>query len=184
MGFPRQEYWSRLPFPSLEDLPNPGIKLRSSALQSHQGSFQLTHKREQAHFLECKFRVRGNVFSWNLTATDQAQHYRPTKPQKFSLMCLISTQVRSGTGSSSDFHWIMPNLLASLICKLECSLQPSAITPNPSLHPALSSDNNPLQTGSVPTTFGMLQSQTECESEPKSLHTIPFTFLSHSTPRP
>lgn len=54
----------------------------------------------------------------------------------------------------------MPNLLASLICKLECSLQPSAITPHPSLHPALSSDNNPLQTGSVPTTFGMLQSQT------------------------
>ena len=26
MGFPRQEYWSRLPFPSLRDLPNPGIK--------------------------------------------------------------------------------------------------------------------------------------------------------------
>ena len=26
MGFPRQEYWSGLPFPSLGDLPNPGIK--------------------------------------------------------------------------------------------------------------------------------------------------------------
>ena len=26
MGIPRQEYWSRLPFPSLEDLPNPGIE--------------------------------------------------------------------------------------------------------------------------------------------------------------
>ena len=63
MGFPRQEYWSRLPFPSLEDLPNPGIKLGSSALQSLQGSFQLTHASEQACFLECKFRVRGNVFS-------------------------------------------------------------------------------------------------------------------------
>ena len=25
MGFSRQEYWSRLPFPSPEDLPNPGI---------------------------------------------------------------------------------------------------------------------------------------------------------------
>ena len=24
-GFPRQEYWSGLPFPSPEDLPNPGI---------------------------------------------------------------------------------------------------------------------------------------------------------------
>ena len=34
MGFPRQEYWSGLPFPSLEDLPDPGIELRSPALQA------------------------------------------------------------------------------------------------------------------------------------------------------
>ena len=26
MGFSRQEYWSGLPFPSPEDLPNPGIQ--------------------------------------------------------------------------------------------------------------------------------------------------------------
>ena len=26
MGIPRQEYWRSLPFPSLEDLPNPGIE--------------------------------------------------------------------------------------------------------------------------------------------------------------
>ena len=29
MGFSRQEYWSGLPFPSLGDLPNPGIEPRS-----------------------------------------------------------------------------------------------------------------------------------------------------------
>ena len=34
MEFPRQEYWSRLSFPSLGDLPNPGIKPRSPALQA------------------------------------------------------------------------------------------------------------------------------------------------------
>ena len=34
MGFPRQEYWSGLPFPSPEDLPNPRIKLRTLALQA------------------------------------------------------------------------------------------------------------------------------------------------------
>ena len=28
MGFSRQEYWSGLPFPSPEDLPDPGIKPR------------------------------------------------------------------------------------------------------------------------------------------------------------
>ena len=34
MGFSRQEYWSGLPFPSPGDLPNPGIKPRSPALQA------------------------------------------------------------------------------------------------------------------------------------------------------
>ena len=44
MGSSRQEYWSRLPFPSPGDLPDPGIEPRSPALQakslplSHQGS--------------------------------------------------------------------------------------------------------------------------------------------------
>ena len=32
MGFPRQEYWSGLPFPSQRDLTEPGIELRSPAL--------------------------------------------------------------------------------------------------------------------------------------------------------
>ena len=34
MGFSRQEYWSGLPFPSPGDLPHPGIKPRSPALQA------------------------------------------------------------------------------------------------------------------------------------------------------
>ena len=34
MGFSRQEYWSRLPFPSPGDLPDPGIESRSPALQA------------------------------------------------------------------------------------------------------------------------------------------------------
>ena len=32
MGFSRQEYWSGLPFPYAEDLPNPGIEPGSPAL--------------------------------------------------------------------------------------------------------------------------------------------------------
>ena len=32
MGFPRQEYWSELPFPFPGDLPNPGIKPMSPTL--------------------------------------------------------------------------------------------------------------------------------------------------------
>ena len=44
MGFPMQEYWSGLPFPSPEDLPDPGIKPASPTLAggffttNHQGS--------------------------------------------------------------------------------------------------------------------------------------------------
>ena len=34
MGFPRQEYWSGLPFSSPGDLPDPGTEPRSPALQA------------------------------------------------------------------------------------------------------------------------------------------------------
>ena len=34
MGFPRQEHWNGLPFPSTGDLPDPGIESKSPALAS------------------------------------------------------------------------------------------------------------------------------------------------------
>ena len=34
MGFPRQEYWSGLPFPPTGDLPDPGIEPGSPALRA------------------------------------------------------------------------------------------------------------------------------------------------------
>ena len=34
MGFPRLEYWSGLPFPTPGDLPDPGSKCESPALQA------------------------------------------------------------------------------------------------------------------------------------------------------
>ena len=51
MGFPRQEHWSEVPFPSPGDLPDPGIKLVSPVSSicrqilyhlSHQGRFSLS----------------------------------------------------------------------------------------------------------------------------------------------
>ena len=41
MGFSRQEYWSGLPFPSPGDLPNPGIKPGSPALQADSLLYEL-----------------------------------------------------------------------------------------------------------------------------------------------
>ena len=56
MGFSRQEYWSGLPFPSPGDLPNPGIKLGSPALEadaltSEPPAWPLTFIHFQIHFL-------------------------------------------------------------------------------------------------------------------------------------
>ena len=39
MGFPRQEYWSRLPFPPPEDLPKSGIKAMFPAAPALVGKF-------------------------------------------------------------------------------------------------------------------------------------------------
>ena len=41
MGLSRQEYWSGLPFPSPEDLPDPGIKPESPTLQADSLPFEL-----------------------------------------------------------------------------------------------------------------------------------------------
>ena len=52
-GFPRQEYWSGLPFPSLEDIPDPGIKPASPALA---GKFFTTEPPEKTfHHLVSPF---------------------------------------------------------------------------------------------------------------------------------
>ena len=41
VGFSRREYWGGLPFPSPGDLPDPGIKPQSSALQADSLPFEL-----------------------------------------------------------------------------------------------------------------------------------------------
>ena len=44
MGIPRQEYWSGLSFPSQGDLPHPGIKPRSHALEADSSPSKPTGK--------------------------------------------------------------------------------------------------------------------------------------------
>ena len=41
-GFPRQEYWSQLPFPSSKGLPDPGIEFVSLASPALAGRFFTT----------------------------------------------------------------------------------------------------------------------------------------------
>ena len=42
MGFPREEYWDGLPFPSLGDLPDPGIEPKSPMSPALAGGFFTT----------------------------------------------------------------------------------------------------------------------------------------------
>ena len=49
MRFPRQEYWSGLPFPPLGDLPNAGMKPKSPLLHWQADSLPLYHLGRLAH---------------------------------------------------------------------------------------------------------------------------------------
>ena len=50
MEFSGQEYWSELPFPPPEDLPDPGIKPASLASTTWTGSFFTTSATWEAHY--------------------------------------------------------------------------------------------------------------------------------------
>ena len=69
MGFSRQEYWSGLPFPSLGNLPDPGVKPGSPALQADSLSSETprkpwTHVSSQ-HPLLWDWMAHKMVGSWN-----------------------------------------------------------------------------------------------------------------------
>ena len=61
MGFSRQEYWSGLPFPSPGNLPNPGIKPRSPALQADSlpSELQGRHNRSEVNIKQLLWCGRG-----------------------------------------------------------------------------------------------------------------------------
>ena len=64
MGFSRQDYWSGLPFPSPEDLPDTGIKLGSPALQAD--SLSNMHLRFLHVFLEKEMATHSSVLAWRI----------------------------------------------------------------------------------------------------------------------
>ena len=59
MGFPRQEYWSGLPFPSLGDIPDPGIEPGSPALQAD--SFLNRNSNLPLSFIACNVGDLGSI---------------------------------------------------------------------------------------------------------------------------
>ena len=59
MGFPRQEYWTELPFPSSGDFPDPGIEPTSSALA---GGFFTTEAPGKPDFIIDRYKFRAVLF--------------------------------------------------------------------------------------------------------------------------
>ena len=57
MGFPRQIYWSGLPFPSPGDLPDPGIEPMSLMFPAFSGRFFTTSATWEAHESESESEV-------------------------------------------------------------------------------------------------------------------------------
>ena len=61
MGFPRQEYWRGLPFPSPGDLPNTGIEPGSPALQADALPFELPGKLRYTYIPSLSRRRKNSV---------------------------------------------------------------------------------------------------------------------------
>ena len=72
MGFPRQEYWSGLPFPPPEDLPNPGIApslLHCRQILYHWPTREvLCFQLDESTSMRWKHSPRKNTFPWDLLA--------------------------------------------------------------------------------------------------------------------
>ena len=82
VGFSRQKYQSELPFPSPEDLPDPGVESGSPALQAYSLPFEL-HLKSVCGFsfvlnvkwkLACNLlKVRDNKVTFSLLLNDSCQ---------------------------------------------------------------------------------------------------------------
>ena len=108
MGFSRQKYWSGLPFPSPGDLPNPGIKPWSSALQAdplpsepprifhaadylHPGLSEWIHSRMETQ-VDLKEPLEPWCFSpWAITRAHHLSWWHGTPAQRGDSSILVET---------------------------------------------------------------------------------------------
>ena len=104
MGFPRQKYWSRLPFPPPGDLPDPGIKLMSLVFPTLIGGFFTTvpwsstvkmvknppvmqetgvKSLGQEDLLEKKIVIHSSILAWRITWTEEPGELQSRGSQRF-----------------------------------------------------------------------------------------------------
>ena len=81
MEFSRQEYWSGLPFPPPEDLPDPGIELRSPACRQilYHLSYRVSiNMWDKPLFMGSTVSVSPNIAYPRLFSHEDAPHRLPT----------------------------------------------------------------------------------------------------------
>ena len=102
MRFLRQKYWSGLPFPSPEDLPNPGIEPTSPALQADSFYHRATRKKDYSDL----YSMSRNLFIM----------YHITPPHLSSVLFPSSSHIPS-CGNYSGCKWEMHNIPWLLVFK-------------------------------------------------------------------
>ena len=77
----RQEYWNGLSFPTLGDLPNPGIKLESPASQAD--SLPLSHQESNTDInvstkttKALEESIEGNLYDFGLDTTPEVEYIK------------------------------------------------------------------------------------------------------------
>ncbi|KAB0345723.1 hypothetical protein FD754_022649 [Muntiacus muntjak] len=124
MGFSRQEYWSRLPFPSPGNLPNPGIEPRS---------FQHAAKSNNLYLAEKLFEKKVNINAVN-NMNQKVLHFAVGTNPLSAVGFLLNHKVRVDT---ADKHGLTLLHLAACSGSLErCSLH--------ALHFVAQSNNMPI----------------------------------------
>ena len=76
MGFPRQEYWSGLPFSSAGSLPDPGIESRSPALQADSTPSEPPGKPIFNAILRCKSNKTFQIFMLKTVIKEDLNKWR------------------------------------------------------------------------------------------------------------
>ena len=102
MGFSRQEYWSGLPFPSPRDLPKPGIKPRSLALQADVLTSKPAGKPADIHIfssMNSNNQSSGNdakILDKSFSNQSFTTYYQKLKNQNIQIMCVLLLSALSG----------------------------------------------------------------------------------------
>ena len=105
MGFPRQEYWSRVPFPSPGDLPSWGIKPADlHVLHCRQVLSPLSDQAKLNHMYKAEF-MSFRIDWLDLLAVQRTLQESSVAPQSKSISSLLLSLLYGPTLASAHDYW-------------------------------------------------------------------------------